>query len=265
MFNSPPVTLGLTGGARAWLELELEHDVLSWGEVLRGSLVLEGGWNRHWITEPLLADLFYLDEGASREVGSVQLTPDSHLIHPRTMERLPFRFRIPEDVPFQQPLKLGVDVRSGLWRQVLSVQLQVAPPPRYLAIAWNLMDLTGTGVRYWSLIAKGTIVAHLQAASPEAWFTGGRLELSRPRAPWRGRLLIASETPRPRDRRDDWIELPPLLEEPQLLRKQLEQLLRGRGYRPRSARSLPLPVEQPNRANAELPIPTHEEGLVTLD
>lgn len=263
MFNSPPVTLGLTGGARAWLELE--HDVLSWGEVLRGSLVLEGGWNRHWITEPLLADLFYLDEGASREVGSVQLTPDSHLIHPRATERLPFRFRIPDDVPFQQPLKLGVDIRSGLWRQVLSVQLQVAPPPRYLAIAWNLMDLTGTEVRHWSLSEERTIVAHLQAASPEAWFTGARLELSRPQAPWRGRLAIASETQRARDRREDRIELPPLPEEPQLLRKQLEQLLRGCGYRPRSVRSLPLPVEQPNRVNTELPIPTQEVGPVTLD
>lgn len=264
MFNSPPVTLGLTGGARAWLELELEHDVLSWGEVLRGSLVLEGGWNRHWITEPMWAELFYVVEDSSREVGSVQLTPASHLIHPRTTERLPFRFRLPEGVPFQ-PLKLGVDVRSGIWRQILSVQLRVAPPPGYLLFAWHLMDLTGTRVSYWSLSEGGMIVAHLRAASPEAWFALGLLELSPPQAPWHGRLALFSEPRRPQARQHDRIELPPPPVEPLLLREQLEQLLRVRGYRPRSERSLPLPVEQPKRANTELPIPTHEVGPVTRD
>jgi hypothetical protein len=265
VYTSRPQTLGLIGGARAWLELDREHDVLSWGEELRGSLVLEGGPQRHWITRPVRAELSYMHEGFRRVVGRVQLTSLSLVVHPRTTERLPLTIRIPGGVPFQQRLELKVFIHSGLWSHQLLVSMRAAPPPGYIALARQLIELTGTTVRYWFLAEDEVIIAHLKAATPEAWFAAGRLELSPPRAPWRGALVVSREPRWPLDRHEVRIALPSLAEEPDRLRGLLEEVLRANGLRPRSAQSLPVPAEQPALSSTELPIPTHEELATPLD
>lgn len=258
MHKSRPHNLGLTGGTRAWLELDREHDILAWGEELRGSLVLEGGRHPHWITQPVWAELSFVLEGSRRTIERAQLTSGAHLIHPGATERLPLAIGIPEGVPFQHRPELRVFIHSGLWSQQLSVSVRVAPPPRYVAIVWQLMNLTGTSVRYWLLEQDGVVVAHLKAAHPEAWFASARLELCPPHLPWDGRIVIPGESLRAPARRVGRIVLPPLSEDPVRLREQLEQLLRTRGYRPRSARSLPVPADLPAASGTEFPIPAQE-------
>ena len=247
---SPRISLGLREYAVAWLEVE--SPLLTWGQILVGELVLQGGQARCQITQTVHAALrFYENETSGTLVEQRLSTPFT--IPQSTRVTLPIRLVVPESASFGEKA-LEVTLSSGPWSPLTcSLVIQIAPPFPCRLAAREIASITGMQETIWAA-EEGQVVCHLERIRRDALFDTARLQLKCTEGKWHGRLSAY--------RWSTWgwnvdrkvFAIPALSHNPQDSREQFEQL-RNAAFRHGAGRDLPLPAGSPAAHDPALPLP----------
>jgi hypothetical protein len=256
-----PIHLGLSGHARAWLELASNE--VAWNEVLTAILVLEGGQVAHRITrdvEARLHDFSPPDDSGSSGASSQCTRGAPHgpfVVQPGKTVRFPVQVKVPWGTPCQNDIHLVVSIRSGVWNQSVSAKVHVLPPQACRLAAAGLAEAGEMDIHRWEWTRLERLEATFVPRSCPHPFSQATLALEYTSGDWWGRLTVYLEGqglarlfPK-----KHVIPVPFLKRGHDRVRTEFEQFYRDASLRPGGGSNLPLPADPPGPSIMDLPLP----------